>query len=286
MRRYVERVGWDTIADLDKLIESFVETYNDTKHSATKKIPNELVAVAKEKVGDFAMRKQAGGPGFTKAKLSVGDKVRLYDPKRKEIKAEEKEALKGKIKLNEDDYVKQYTSSHRGTTPHWTKKVYTIKQIREGKKRATRYVLKEKKGAWFRHELQKAYEITKVDPRKKVLEERKKKAEKFQEMLPKPVRAAKYVGKEYIIKYGDEKEARNKDPATILAVYKNFLITFHESLLITFANEKELRKATGKVYAKADVKTWIRDNPDDMDRVHREIDETIEEIREKANESI
>ena len=280
LRRYVERVGWDTTADLDKLIESFVETYNETKHSVTKKTPNDLVSIEKDKVSTFAMRKQAGGPGFTKAALAVGDKVRLYDPKRTEIKAEQKAKLKGKIKLNEDDYVKQFTSSHRGITPHWTKKVYTIKQIRKGKKRATRFVLKEKNGSWFRHELQKAYTITKPDPRKKIQEKRKSDAEKLKELLPNPVRAAKFIGKEYIIKYGDEKEVRKDDPATIIEVYKNFLITFHDSLDFTFANEKELHKATGKVFSKKDVKHWIKINPDQIKRVKKEIDDTIVEIRE------
>ena len=280
LRRYVERIGWDTIADLDKLIESFVETYNDSKHSVTKQTPNDLISIDKDKVSTFALRKQAGGPGFAKAALSVGDKVRIYDPRRKEVKAEQKKKLKGKIKLNEDDYVKQYTSFHRGIAPHWTKTVYTIKEVRKAKKRSTRYVLKERQGQFFRHELQKAYEITKVDPRKKVLEDRKQKAKKLEELLPSPVRAAKYVRKEYILKYSDEKEIREKDPAVIIDVYKNFLITFHKSALFTFANEKELHRATGKVYSKKEVKSYIDLNPDHMERVKKEIEETIVEIRE------
>ena len=280
LRRYVERVGWDTIADLDKLIESFTETYNDSKHTVTKKTPNELVATPKEKIKDFALRKQAKASGFTKAELKVNDKVRLYDPRRKEIKAEDKEKLKGKIKLSNEDYVKRFTSFHRGQAPHWTKKTFTIKKIIVGKKRATRYLLVEKKGQWFRHELQKAYKITKTDPRKKVQEKREADAAKLKSLLPEPVRAAKYIGKVYIVKYGDEDKPRDNDPATVLDVYKNFLILFHDSLDFCFANEKELARATGKSYSKADVKHWLKINPEHVARVKKEIDKTIEEIKE------
>ena len=279
LRQYVERIGWDTVSDLDELVRKFTESYNNSKHSTTKQVPNILVAIDKESVksGRRTIPKK-GSAGYNKAILKPGDRVRLYDPRHTDLKKEQKARLKGRIKLSKDDYVKQYTSFHRGQAAHWTTKIFTIKKVIEGKKRATRYLLNEKKGSFFRHEVQKVTAITKPDPRKAILEARKAKAEANKKALPAPVRPAKYVRKEYILQYEEDKSPRKDDPATILDVYKNFFIVFHESLLFTFAHPKELSKATGKSYPKADVMRWLKENPDDVVRVKKEIDDTIQEL--------
>jgi len=176
LRRYVERVGWDTLKELDVLIDDFVETYNNTRHTSTKKVPNEVVAIEKKKdVREESKRqlkekqkKIGNSKGFVKPPLDVGDNVRLYDPKRQEIKDEQKKKLKGKIKLSEADYVKQYTSSHRGNEAHWTKQVYMVTKVIVGT-RAPRYKVKGKDDVYLRSELQKVRRVTKKDPRAKVV---------------------------------------------------------------------------------------------------------------------
>ena len=160
LRRYIERIGWDTIKELDLLIEKFLASYNLSKHKTTKKAPVDLLNMSRSDEKEESKRqKKAGqkrmrGPGFKLAKLSVGDKVRVYDPKRREIKEEQKKQLKGKIKLSDKDYVKQYTSHHMGQDPHWTKTVYKIVRIIKGT-RTERYVLENRKGTFLRSELQK-----------------------------------------------------------------------------------------------------------------------------------
>jgi len=170
LRRYVERVGWDTLKELDVLIDDFVETYNNTRHTSTKKVPNEVVAIEKKKdVREESKRqlkekqkKIGNSKGFVKPPLDVGDNVRLYDPKRQEIKDEQKKKLKGKIKLSEADYVKQYTSSHRGNEAHWTKQVYMVTKVIVGT-RAPRYKVKGKDDVYLRSELQKVRRVTKKE---------------------------------------------------------------------------------------------------------------------------
>ena len=114
LRRYVERVGWDKISELDELIAKFMTTYNQSKHNTTKKRPIDLVKLQGQKRKSEAKEQHREGKkrvgkskGFNVAELKVGDKVRIYDPKRREIKAKQKEKLKGKAKLSEKDYVKK-----------------------------------------------------------------------------------------------------------------------------------------------------------------------------------
>ena len=200
LRRYIERVGWDTLKELDELIEKFVQTYNQSKHTTTKKAPIDLINVdedAEVKEADKqykAGKKRMNKKGFVKAELKVGDTVRIYDPKRVEIKAKQKEALKGKIKLSEDDYVKQYTSKHRGQEPHWTKTVYIIERVMGGK-RAKRYLLIGKKGAFMCSELQRVSKITKEDPRRAKKAAQQKVKDKLLARRPPPVRYVKYIDK-------------------------------------------------------------------------------------------
>ena len=288
LRTYIERVGWSLVSDLDKLIESFVETYNDSKHATTKRVPNDLVRIEKKdlKVASRAQRKAAaarvaGGKEFKTAKLKIGDVVRLYDPRRVEIKAEQKERLKGKVKLSENDYVKKYTSHHRGQTPHWTKKVFKISKIIESRGgRAARYFVEGKKSGYFRHEVQKAYPVKKKDQRLDLQRKRDAAKKEWDEKRAPDVRKAKYVRKEIIVHYAEEDAPRKKDPAYVLDVYKNYMIVFHDSYELSFINEREFVEMTGEVATKANIKTWINDNPDGMARARREIDETIQEIRD------
>ena len=281
LRMYVERIGWDTIADLDDLVAKFVESYNDSKHSTTKKIPNEMVkeAVAVE-------RPTKPTSGYRMAKLEKGDTVRLYDPRRLDIKEKMKETLKGKIKLKESDYVKRYTSFHRGQDPHWSNKIYTIKEVHVGKKRANRYLLNEKKGFFFRHELQKVVPITKEDPRKKIMSRREKVAERYKELIPKSVRKSKYERKDMIIHYEDEDEPRTNDKATCLMVYRDHLIVAHESELFTFAKESEVSRVFNKTHTKAKVAKWIKNTEVQIANAKSEIDTEFDDYMKQAKKDV
>lgn len=273
LRQYVERVGWDTVSDLDKLIENFVKSYNASKHSTTKRTPNDMVA----EESPIGVRKVKRVSGFTKAELRPGDTVRVYDPRRTEIKTQQKKKLKGKIKLSEKDYVKQFTSYHRGQEPHWTKETFKVKRVIHGRKRETRYTLHKKEGTFFRHELQKVVKVTKRDPRIKVMDRREKAKQRLKDEVPM-IRAAKFVGKEIVLHYNDEEKPLVDDPATVLLVYKNHFIVFHNSLSMKYATLLEYKKMTGKKYPKRDVNTWININPEQIQTIKNEIDEHIQEI--------
>ena len=272
LRQYVERIGWDTVSDLDKLIDNFVKSYNDSKHSTTKRTPNNMVTDDKP-VGTRKFKRS----GFVKSELKIGDLVRVYDPKRTEIKAKQKKNLRGKIKLSAKDYVKQFTSFHRGQAPHWTKQTFKVKNIIHGKKRETRYTLDKRQGTFFRHELQKVIEVTKRDPRIKILHRREKAKQRLADEVP-IIRAAKFVGKEIILKYSDEQNPQNDDPATVLLVYKNHFIVFHNSLAMKYATLPEYVKMTGVKQSKKTIATWIKDNPDQIQNIKNEIDEHIQGI--------
>ena len=286
LRRYVERIGFDTLKDLDDLIEGFVETYNETKHSSTGKVPNELVAIEKTKAVKDESKRQlktkldaAKGSSYKMAKLKVGDTVRIYDPRRREIKAEQKAQLKGKIKLSEKDYVKKYTSSHRGPDPHWTKKTYKIIKIIVGRQ-APRFKLEDRKETFIRAELQRVSKVTKADPRQKLTRLRKERAEKLKELLPAEVRKEKYLRKELIVKdYPDI-------PAVVLEIYKNHMIVFYDSNEISWVRLEEVAKLSGKTTSKSEVETWKKDNPDEINHARKEIDEEIDEAKAKVEKLI
>ena len=290
LRHYIERIGWDTIKELDQLIKDFIETYNDTKHSATKKTPNDLVSIEQKKEIKAESKQQlkekqqrvGEGKGYTLAKLSIGDNVRLYDPRRREIKSEQKAKLKGKIKLSEDDFVKQYTSSHRGQTPHWTKTVYKITKIIKGS-RSPRYKVEGKKEVFLRSELQKVRAVTKQDPRKKIIEKQKKKAEKEKAVQPPVVRAKKYLRKDVIVKFADED--KETGPGTVLLVYKNHLIIiFDDPTMLTFATLDEVVRMSGKTHSQDKVKGWIKENREGIEQAKEEIEEEIQELKDKIDE--
>ena len=68
----------------------FLEDYNNTEHSSTRKTPLELLELSaeelkKESTKQFSAGKKRVGKNKFVAQLNVGDSVRIYDPKRKEI---------------------------------------------------------------------------------------------------------------------------------------------------------------------------------------------------------
>ena len=181
--------------------------------------------------------------GFVKAELKVGDTVRIYDPKRVEIKAKQKEALKGKIKLSEDDYVKQYTSKHRGQEPHWTKTVYIIERVMGGK-RAKRYLLIGKKGAFMRSELQRVSKITKEDPRKAKKAAQQKVKNKLLARRPPPVRYVKYIDKYVYFKNENDKEQRG----LTIDVYKDLYLLVLSSNKLYIVSKPYIVRGTNDKY--------------------------------------
>ena len=230
----------------------------------------------KSKMGESA--------GYRVAKISVNDMVRIYDPRRKEIKDDQKKKLKGKIKLNDDDFVKQYTSHHRGPDPDWSKTTYKVIKIIIGK-RAPRYKLEGRKETFLRSELQKVIPITKKDPRKKKRDLKKLRDAKIQELMPDPVRKKKYLGKEIIIHYKNEKDPLNDDPATVIDVYRDYLIVFHSTFMSTCVVD-EIDKMTGKTTKAAIIKTWIDENPDIYESMKKDIDDEYDQMEKEADEYI
>ena len=293
LRVYVERSGWDLIKDLDELVQKFVKSYNESVHSSTKKTPNELVRISEADV-DAVQKTQKRGKlakldrlkeGFVMAKLNIGDRVRLYDPRRLEIKAKQKQELKGKIKLSEKDYVKRFTSHHRGQAPHWSKKIYVIERKLVGKI-VDRYLLVDKAGAFFRHELKKVALVTKKDPHaaKKAL--RKEAKQRYEAKKVPAARRAKYVGKVYKIHYSDEPEVRKSDIAVILEVYKNYMIVFHfsESGEVSFCDKRELRANQNRGRPLKGWKDLLKQEADRVEKAKAEIDETIQELKDENYE--
>jgi len=300
LRFYVERIGWDDTYDLDEIIEGFVTDYNDTKHSATNKTPNELVSIKKTAIQNI-LNKVAGrmrikdGPGFKMAKLAVGDTVRVYDPRRREVKAKQKAKLKGKIKLNASDYVKQYTSFHRGIAPHWSLKVYKVTKIIDGEKR-TLFKLEDRKGVFVRSELQKVREVTKKDPRRKTQKQIKPAAR--QVVVPVPVTPeekhlakvmnaepsrpkslaitkSSFLGKQIILWYITEPKPRLKDPATVIGVYRTCPIVWHESGELAWSFDYEFVKFTGKTSPEDELQQYIWDQEEWLKTARKEIDEEL-----------
>jgi hypothetical protein len=293
LRKYIERVGFGTLKELDDLIEDFNETYNNSRHSRTNRVPNELVAMEpkQKEIKDEAKRqfnekksKMGESAGYRVAKISVSDFVRIYDPRRREIKSDQKKKLKGKIKLNEDDFVKQFTSHHRGPDPDWSKTRYMVVKIIVGK-RAPRYKLKGRKETFLRSEIQKVTKVTKKDPRKKKQDLNKLKDEKIKELMPDPVRKKKYLGKEIIIHYNNEKDPLDDDPATVLDVYRDYLIVFHSTWMSTCV-VPEIAKMTGKTTKAAIIKTWIDENPDIFQNMKNDIDDEYVQMEKEADEFV
>ena len=284
LRLYVERVSWDTIRDLDILVEKFVSSYNSSKHGSTKRVPNDLIRIQEEDIREEDKRQRKNknvskSEGFRMAKLVIGDRVRIYDPKRKEIKHKQKQEQRGKIKLSEKDYVKKFTSHHAGNAPHWTKEVFKIERVITGKI-TNRYLVVGKKGSYFRHELKKVPLILKKDPR--IAEKDRKSAarQNYEARLPPVVRKAKYMHKVYQIHYSDEPDFRQSDIAVILDVYKNYFIIFHwlESGELSFCDLNELHANANRGKKLRDVKTVIKNNLDRIQKAKQEIDETYQEF--------
>jgi len=295
LRIYVERSGWDIVKDLDELVAKFVSSYNASVHSSTKKKPNELIAISKEDVKEEEKRQTADkrgklnkSKGFTMAKLVKGDRVRIYDPRRTEIKAKQKNQLKGKIKLSAADYVKKFTSHHRGQAPHWTKEIFVIERVMTGKT-VERYLVEGKSGAFFRHELQKVAKVTKEDSRKKVREKRKQVEAAVKQAAPDAIRKAKFIGRTYIVKYKEEDAPRVEDPVLVLDVYKNYAIIWHYKVTkeVSYVERSEIVRNTRNGAKLTDFNgwsfaQWVEEFDEQIQRTKKDINETIQEMKDKA----
>ena len=154
-----------------------------------------------------------------------------------------------------------------GNDPHWTKEMFKIERVLEGK-RATRYLVVGKKGAFLRNELQKVRPVTKKDPRIRKKAKQKKKQDKLDERKPPPLRGEKYISKFIYTKVSGEKKDRR---GLMVAIHRDFaLIMSRQKVLIRsrpeitkFTNEKigagkftgydansEIKKAMAAVLAK------------------------------------
>jgi hypothetical protein len=287
---------------LRELVSEFLETYNDSEHSSTKKIPNDLMRIEEKKELKHESKRQYkdkqakvnAGSKFKLAVLSVMDFVRIYDPKRREIKAKQKAELKGKKKLSEDDYVKKYTSSHRGQEAHWTKRVYKIVKIIKGT-RAPRYKVDGRKAVFLRSELQKVVPIQKKDPRahihdakEKAKKEKRERLEREeatrQAKIQKENDAKKLAGKTIIAynSWGDKKEPIKDDPAVVLCAFKSYLIVyFTKSKEIDWLSLDDVHSKHHLVVKKPVIRGYIFDNK----KVVKEVrDQINKEVADKAKE--
>ena len=307
LRRFIERVGWDTKDDLRKLTDEFVETYNNSKHSSTKKIPNDLVRIEEKKALKDESKRQfktkhdrvTSGNRFNMATLKVSDLVRIYDPKRREIKAKQKAQLKGKKKLSEDDYVKKYTSSHRGQEAHWTKTVYKIEKIIKGTRGAARYKVTGRKAVFLRSELQKVTPVTKKDPRahihdakeraKKEKRERLEREEEIRKAKLEKEKATKALAGKMIIAFNtwsDKKTPIKDDPALVLTVFRGYLIVyFTKSKDIDWLNPDDVHSKLPRKVETSVARGYIYDNKKQIGAVRGQILKHIEEEKKKEKEA-
>ena len=304
LRNYNERKGWSTTRDLDENIDQFVSDYNVSRHSSTRRKPIDLVSLKKTFIQNL-LNKADGksrvgkGKGFNMATLIVGDSVRVYDPRRYEVKAKQKAKLKGKIKLNEGDYVKQYTSRHRGQAPHWSLKIYTVEKIIEGEKR-TLYRLKDRKGVFVRSELQKVRQVLKKAPQKKPaakakpLSPRKKKPavvvqgyvlndkqqahhDKVSKMRKKDIIVDDdLLGRQLIVFYEGEDKPRTDDPGTVIAVHDTFPIMWHDGGELQWCWDWEVVTITDTVYSDAEIKTWAEDQKEFIKIAKGQIEDSLQ----------
>ena len=270
MRRYIERVGWDTIKELDELIMKFQYDYNESIHGSTRKVPNELVVLSGDERKQQSSQSHREGKarakkakGFNLAILKAGDKVRIYDPKRREIKSDQKKELKGKVKLSEKDFVKQYTSHHMGNDPHWTKEVFIVERVLIGKRGSKRYLIEGKKGGFLREELQRVAPVTKVDPRKKKKKDAKKAQDKLDERKPPAFRTVKYVSFFVYFKVSGEKKDRrglliggHRDYALILS--RQQILIRSKPEIVKFTNDR-IGAKKGGLWKDSESKKIVKD---------------------------
>ena len=99
--------------------------------------------------------------------------------------------------------------------------------------------------------------------------------------MPKKIRAAKYLRKQIIAHYENEDQPILDDPATVVEIYRGYLIVFHESGYISWLAPKEIVRLTGKTHTQNDIKKWIDLNAPQMTTARTEIDETIQELKDK-----
>ena len=93
------------------------------------------------------------------------------------------------------------------------------------------------------------------------------------------------MGKEIIIHYKNEKDPLNDDPATVIDVYRDYLIVFHSTFMSTCVVD-EIDKMTGKTTKAAIIKTWIDENPDIYENMKKDIDDEYDQMEKEADEYI
>ena len=103
-------------------------------------------------------------------------------------------------------------------------------------------------------------------------------------MKPKEVRASKYIRKEVIIHYKNEKEPESKDPATVLEIYKNFFIVLHKSEYISWCRQSEIVQVSSKTSPKRTIDKRKKDFAEQVQTARSEIDAELEELQKKAEE--
>lgn len=257
LRKYIERVQFDTHKELDQLFEKFTENYNQSVHNSTGKAPIDMMTETNKKVtrkdAEAAYKrgkKRIDKKGFNLPELKIGDMVRIYDPRRRGIKADMKKSLKGKVKLGPADFVKRFTSTHRGEAADWTKQIYIVWKIKTG--RMTMYRLKGKDDLYIRPELQKVRKVTKKDPKvKERLEKQEAKAKRDAKIPQQNISERKTVGRFVYFKHNNKRTR-----GAILEVYNNFAIILHGDT-ISYRAKPDIDEFTRDTLAKYAKKASI-----------------------------
>ena len=124
LRRYVERIDWETKSDLASLIERFCREYNSSPHKTLgEKTPEQVIAIhgktalKVEAERQFAAKlKKVGKNKFKLKKLEVGSLVRIS-------------LLTDKEELG-----------HHGEKPLWSKELYKVIKILKSSRRFEKLV--------------------------------------------------------------------------------------------------------------------------------------------------
>ena len=130
LRRFVQRVDFETKADLAKLVEKFVKQWND---SPTKplggKTPNEVISIR----GKEALKNEAERQFAVKLKKVSTTKFKLKELKKGSLV---------RISLLAD----KEELGHHGEKPSWTKQIYVVTEIVKSSRGPLRYRVREDHG--------------------------------------------------------------------------------------------------------------------------------------------
>ena len=310
LRRYVQRVDYETKADLKKLIERFVTEYNSSpSRTLGGKTPIETIRIhGKEQLRIEAQRqfsaKQAkvSTSRYRLKELKVGSLVRIS-------------LLVDKEKIG-----------HHGEQPNWSKQLYTVTKIIESSRGPKRFKIKDTKsgkaaGPFFRDRLlavvkpthsigqQSKYQPGKrkkgdiqrekaamrpdKDPKIKWAHERsyadaqdvredsgdefvadviapKKRKRKQRRIIPK--KRVKMIGRKvYVLWDGEE---YTDETAVILERYKgDWIVWFNKDKSVGLFPDDEIVRITPDFMSDAYVKKILREQKSKIDEIKKEIDE-------------